>query len=156
MPQQKPETPPASAPAAVPAPTAVAASPTPTSTSQPEKESPILLPQSLPPRPQQQQKTRQGSPLKNQITATPSKSPPSLRPAPPKSVPSAGSTKDMGIPLTDWARTPQLLPGSNGSRATVIQGSNFRPSPATPQVQQNRTTSGVVAPVQENGVRQPL
>lgn len=116
-----------------------------------KKESPILPPQSLPPRPQQ---VRQGSPLKNQITASPSKSPPSLRPAPPKSVPPLAPNKDIGIPLTDWARTPQvppLLPSSN-SRTMVIQGSN-RPPP-TPQVQQSRT--GVVTPSQENGVRQPL
>ena len=143
MSQQLTQTPPTPASASPPAPAPTL-----------KKESPILAPQLPPPRPQQQ--VRQGSPLKNQITASPSKSPPSLRPAPPKSVPSLGPSKDNGIPLTDWARTPPLAPGSN-SRTMAIQGSNLRPSPSTPQVTPPVNRTGmVVPPSQENGVRQPL
>src|SRR5271163_3030396 len=47
-------------------------------------ESPVLAPAALPPRPQSQ--VRSGSPLKNQISLSPSKSPPALRPAPPKTI----------------------------------------------------------------------
>jgi hypothetical protein len=131
-----------------------------------KKESPILPPQTLPPRPslppQPQQQVRQGSPLKNQIIASPSKSPPSLRPAPPKSAPPLAANKDTGIPLTDWARTPQVPPllPANNSRTMGIQGSNLRPSVSTPvstpQVTPSRTAVITPATSQENGVRQPL
>jgi hypothetical protein len=142
MPQQPTQTPPTPASSSPPA-----------STPTLKKESPIVAPQLPPPRPQQQ--IRQGSPLKNQITSTPSKSPPSLRPAPPKSAPSSVPSKDIGIPLTDWARTPVLAPGSN-SRTMAIQGSNLRPSPSTPQLAPPVNRTGMVVPPQENGVRQPL
>ena len=147
MPQQRTQTPPAAATAS---PTESPPAPPPTL----KKESPVTAPQ-LPPRPQQQ--IRQGSPLKNQITASPSKSPPSLRPAPPKSVPSVAPSKEVGIPLTDWARTPPLAPASNSSRTMVTQGSNLRPLPSTPQLAPPATRTGtVIPPSQENGVRQPL
>src|SRR5271156_5281490 len=122
-----------------------------------KKESPILAPQPLPlvPRPQQ---LRQGSPLKNQITASPSKSPPSLRPAPPKpatNVPALAPNKAIGIPLTAWARTPSVGgPTTLQPNRMIPQGTALRPAPALPPPQTR--TGVVIPPSQENGVRQPL
>jgi hypothetical protein len=117
-----------------------------------KKESPILPPKILPPRPAIQT-VRQGSPLKNQITTSPSKSPPSLRPAPPKPTPPIIPSKEPGIPLTDWARTPQVTPSLQLPRHLIPQNQpNMVRPQSTPQLAPSRT-GVIIPPSQENGVR---
>lgn len=111
-------------------------------------ESPIIPSQMLPQQPKQ---VRQGSPLKNQIITSPSKSPPSLRPAPPKAIPPTAPQKDSSVPPTDWPRPQQstpILPTTN--RTLPIQA---LPRPAPQPSVPSRTA---VVPPAENGVRQPL
>jgi hypothetical protein len=120
VPSQKPATPPAAPPPL-------------------KRESPVLAPQQLPPRPGT---VRQSSPLKNQVLPSPVKSPPSLRPAPPKPlVPQ--TPKENGVPLGDWARQPLQ------NRGMTIQTSLQR-GPQTPLTPR---TGMVIPPSMENGIR---
>jgi len=115
-----------------------------------KRESPVIPPQTLPTRPTPQQ-TRQGSPLKNQVTTSPSKSPPSLRPAPPK--PAAPVVpvlnKDTGVPLTDWARTPQVNTTPRPTQPQTGPTNMLRPATLAPPTR----TGVIIPPSQENGVR---
>lgn len=113
-----------------------------------KKESPVIPHETLP---QQAGQARQGSPLKNQITASPSKSPPALRPALPKPVPSIAPQKDLGISVTDWSRqqTAPIIP--THSRAAPVQG---LPHPTPQPLAPSRT--GVIVPPTEASARQPL
>ena len=114
-------------------------------------ESPVLTPQPLP-APRAPNQVRQSSPLKSQITASPSKSPPNLRPAPPKPVAlsQAAVNKEVGTSTPDWMRTnqtPVVAPRPTTTPSTAIH--------ASPQLVPTVRTA-IIGPSQENLMKQPL
>jgi len=147
VPQKHSNTPPTASP---PAPPALAPVKT---------ESPVLAPAALPPRTQSQ--VRSGSPLKNQISLSPSKSPPALRPAPPKAISPAAPPPSLAPPIqlpaassgVDFNRTPALPPQNTVARTLGAPQALARPPVPAQQYPQPSRTSMINPPVQENGVR---